>query len=200
MTAKVALATSNEGKRAELAPLLEDLDIELVLPDSNLMNEIEETGLTFIENALIKARAVSAHTQLPAIADDSGLSVKALGGKPGIHSARYAGSPSNAARNNEKLLAALSDVPDEERKASFQCVLVYLRQSDDPVPLVGVGSWAGEILREPRGTQGFGYDPLFFVPGLNRTAAELSTVEKNGISHRARAAEQLLKKLKDDFR
>ena len=198
MTAKVALATSNEGKRAELAPLFEELDIELVLPKPHVMSEIEETGLTFIENALIKARAVSILTELPAIADDSGLSVDALGGRPGIYSARYAGTPSNAARNNEKLLSAMSDVPNGERTAAFQCVLVYLRQPDDPVPLVGVGSWEGEILREPRGSEGFGYDPLFFVPKLNRTAAELSTAEKNAISHRAKAAAQLFAKLKDE--
>ncbi|MCY4128163.1 MAG: RdgB/HAM1 family non-canonical purine NTP pyrophosphatase [Gammaproteobacteria bacterium] len=195
MTAKVALATSNEGKRAELAPLFEELDIELVLPDARLMSEIEESGLTFIENALIKARAVSAITQLPAIADDSGLSVNALDGKPGIHSARYAGTPSDALRNNEKLLATMSDVPDREREASFQCVLVYLRHPDDPVPLIGIGSWEGEILRAPRGSQGFGYDPLFFLPSLNRTAAELTTEEKNAISHRAKAAKQLVAKL-----
>ena len=195
MTAKVALATSNEGKRAELAPLFEELDIELVLPDARLMSEIEESGLTFIENALIKARAVSAITQLPAIADDSGLSVNALDGKPGIHSARYAGTPSDALRNNEKLLATMSDVPYGEREASFQCVLVYLRQPDDPVPLIGIGSWEGEILHAPRGSQGFGYDPLFFLPSLNRTAAEVTTEEKNAISHRAKAAKQLVAKL-----
>lgn len=198
MTAKVALATSNEGKRAELAPLFEELDIDLVLPKQSMMREIEESGLTFVENALIKARAVSALTELPAIADDSGLSVDALGGKPGIHSARYAGTPSNAARNNEKLLAAMSDVPDDERTAAFQCVLVYLRQSDDPIPLIGVGSWEGEILRERRGSEGFGYDPLFFVSELNRTAAELGTAEKNAISHRAKAAAQLFAKLKNE--
>ena len=198
MTAKVAFATSNEGKRAELAPLFEELDIDLILPKPSMMREIEESGLTFVENALIKARAVSALTELPAIADDSGLSVDALGGKPGIHSARYAGTPSNAARNNEKLLAAMSDVPDDERTATFQCVLVYLCQHDDPMPLIGVGSWEGEILRERRGSEGFGYDPLFFVSELNRTAAELGTAEKNVISHRAKAASQLFAKLKND--
>lgn len=197
MTAKVALATSNEGKRAELAPLFEELGVELVLPDASVMSEIEETGLTFLENALIKARAVSAITQLPAIADDSGLSVDALGGKPGVRSARYAGTPSNASRNNEKLLHAMDNVLDGERSAAFQCVLVYLRRPDDPVPPIGVGTWEGEILREPRGSQGFGYDPLFFIPGLNRTAAELSTAEKNTISHRAKAASQLFAMLKD---
>ena len=198
MTVQVALATSNQGKRAELAPLLEALDIELVLPSSSMMSDIEETGLTFIENALIKARAVSALTQLPSIADDSGLSVDALGGSPGVRSARYAGTPSNATKNNQKLLNAMNDVPDGKREASFQCVLVYLRQADDPVPLIGFGSWQGEILREPRGSHGFGYDPLFFVPTLNRTAAELSTAQKNKISHRAKAASQLFAKLKDE--
>lgn len=198
MTVQVALATSNQGKRAELAPLLEELDIELVLPSSSMMSDIEETGLTFIENALIKARAVSALTQLPSIADDSGLSVDALGGSPGVRSARYAGTPSNATKNNQKLLEAMNDVPDGKRKASFQCVLVYLRRADDPVPLIGFGSWQGEILREPRGSHGFGYDPLFFVPTLNRTAAELSTAQKNAISHRAKAASQLFAKLKDE--
>ena len=198
MTVKVALATSNEGKRAELAPLLEELDIELVLPSSSMMSDIEETGLTFIENALIKARAVSTLIQLPTIADDSGLSVDALDGNPGVRSARYAGTPSNATNNNQKLLEAMNDVPDGKRNASFQCVLVYLRQADDPVPLIGFGSWEGEILREPRGSHGFGYDPLFFVPRLNRTAAELSTYEKNAISHRAKAASQLFARLKDE--
>ena len=198
MTIEVALATSNEGKRAELAPLFEELDIELVLPDASLMSEIDESGLTFIENALIKARAVSVLTQLPTIADDSGLSVNALDGKPGIHSARYAGTPSNALRNNEKLLAAMIDVPGGERQAAFQCALVYLRQADDPAPLIGIGIWEGEILRAPRGAQGFGYDPLFLVPGLNRTAAELTTEEKNVISHRAKAAKQLFAKLRDE--
>ena len=195
MTAKVALATSNEGKKAELAPLFEELDIELVLPDASLMGEIEESGLTYIENALIKARVVSAHARLPVIADDSGLSVDALDGKPGIHSARYAGTPSNASKNNEKLLATMSDVRDGKRQAAFHCALVYLRQPNDPVPLMGMGTWEGEILRAPRGSQGFGYDPLFLVAGLNRTAAELTTEEKNAISHRAKAAEQLLTKL-----
>ena len=198
MTVKVALATSNEGKRAELAPLLEELDIELVLPSSSMMSDIEETGLTFIENALIKARAVSTLIQLPTIADDSGLSVDALGGNPGVRSARYAGTPSSATNNNQKLLEAMNDVPDGKRNASFQCVLVYLRQADDPVPLIGFGAWEGEILREPRGSHGFGYDPLFFVPRLNRTAAELSTDEKNAISHRAKAASQLFARLKDE--
>ena len=197
MTVKVALATSNEGKRAELAPLFAELDVELVLPKSDMMSDIEETGLTFIENALIKARAVSALTQLPAIADDSGLSVDALGGNPGVRSARYAGTPSNANRNNEKLLDAMDNVLDGERSAAFQCVLVYLRRPDDPVPQIGVGRWEGEILREPRGSQGFGYDPLFFIPGLNQTAAELSTAQKNAISHRAKAASQLFAMLKD---
>lgn len=198
MTFEVALATSNKGKRAELAPLFEELDIELVSPNASLMSEIDESGLTFIENALIKARAVSALTQLPTIADDSGLSVNALDGKPGIHSARYAGTPSNALKNNEKLLAAMIDVPDGKRQAAFQCALVYLRQADDPVPLIGIGTWEGKILRAPRGSQGFGYDPLFFVPGLNQTAAELTTEEKNAISHRAKAAEQLFARLQDE--
>ena len=198
MSVKVALATSNEGKRVELAPMLAELGFELVLPNAGVMDHVEETGLTYIENALIKARAVSALMNLPTIADDSGLSVSALNGKPGIHSARYAGTPSDATRNNEKLLAAMHDVPDGERDAAFQCVLVYLRHADDPTPLIGMGSWHGTILREPRGVQGFGYDPLFFVPAMNRTAAELTATEKNHISHRGQAAAQLFAKLQDE--
>ena len=194
---RVALATSNEGKRAELASLFDSLNIELVTPSAAVLQGIDESGLTFIENALIKARAVSARTELPAIADDSGLSVNALDGKPGVHSARYAGLPSNAARNNQKLLDALKDTPDDQRSASFQCALVYLRYPNDPIPFIGVGTWDGEILRAPRGCEGFGYDPLFFLPDLNKTAAELTTLEKNAISHRAQAAEQLFSQLQN---
>ncbi|MYD44639.1 MAG: RdgB/HAM1 family non-canonical purine NTP pyrophosphatase [Gammaproteobacteria bacterium] len=195
MTNRVALATSNLGKRAELEPLFKELNVEFELPSKSTLDLIRETGLSFIENALIKARAVAAATQLPTIADDSGLMVDALGGKPGIHSARYAGTPSHAERNNLKLLKALADTPEAARGAQFVCVLVYLRSFDDPQPLIGYGRWLGRILCEPIGTNGFGYDPLFFDDHMLQSAAELSSDVKNRISHRAQAAHQLQQQL-----
>lgn len=195
MTTRVALATSNPGKRAELEPLFESLDIELELPTTAIVENIEETGMSFVENALIKGRTVAKATGLPAIADDSGLMVDALGGKPGIHSARYAGEPSDAARNNAKLLKTLYDCPDRDRAASFVCTLVFLRDADDPLPLIGHGRWTGRILREPVGENGFGYDPLFFDERLQRSAAEMPAATKNAISHRALAAKQLCTQL-----
>jgi len=189
-TRQVVLASGNAGKLAELDRILAPLGVELLSQAQFNVIEAEETGLTFVENAILKARAASAQTGLPAIADDSGLEVDALRGAPGIHSARYSGD--GDAGNNIKLLAALADVPPGERTARFQCALVYLRHAQDPTPLICPGSWDGEILLEARGKDGFGYDPLFYVPQYHCSAAELDTGVKNRVSHRARACALLL--------
>ncbi len=190
----VVLASGNAGKLRELERILAPLDLSL-RPQTELgVGEVPETGLTFIENALIKARAAAAHTGLPAIADDSGLEVAALRGAPGIYSARYAGGGDEA--NNRKLLQTLAEMPDVARNARFYCVLVYLRHAEDPTPLVCEGSWRGEILAAPRGADGFGYDPLFYVPAEGCTAAELPRERKNRISHRAQACARLLEALR----
>lgn len=199
MTGKVALATSNAGKRKELAELLADLDVEIVLPDAADLNAIEETGKTFVENALIKAQAIANATQLPTIADDSGLIVEALGGRPGVHSARFAGLPSDASRNNEKLLHAMREIPDENRNAHFACVLVYVRRANDPLPILAQGMWHGHILRESRGDGGFGYDPLFFDANLGKSAAELPAETKNAVSHRAKASQTFIELLREQL-
>jgi len=154
--------------------------------------DAEETGLTFVENAILKARNAAQHTGLPALADDSGLEVDALHGAPGIYSARYAGPMASDAENLGKLLAMLKDVPEEKRGAHFQCVLVYLRHALDPTPLICQGAWEGRILTAPRGTSGFGYDPVFFVPSHACSAAELPAETKNVLSHRGQALRQLL--------
>lgn len=192
----VVLATGNAGKVRELAGLLADFGLDVVAQTTLGVDSAEETGLTFIENAILKARHASRATGLPAIADDSGLAVNALGGAPGIYSARYAGEDASDQQNLDKLLAVLDNVPDEQRQASFHCVLVYLRHADDPTPLVCHGSWQGVITRAPVGEGGFGYDPVFFVPQLGKTAAELSREEKNAHSHRGQALRQLLDALR----
>ncbi|QYM93717.1 XTP/dITP diphosphatase [Dickeya zeae] len=192
----VVLATGNAGKVRELAGLLADFGLDVVAQTTLGVNSAEETGLTFIENAILKARHAARATGLPAIADDSGLAVNALGGAPGIYSARYAGEDASDQQNLDKLLAVLDNVPDEQRQASFHCVLVYLRHADDPTPLVCHGSWQGVITRAPAGEGGFGYDPVFFVPQLGKTAAELSREEKNAHSHRGQALRQLLDALR----
>jgi XTP/dITP diphosphohydrolase len=191
---KIVLASNNAGKLKEFAQLLAPLGIE-VLPQSAFnVSEAEEPHVTFVENALAKARHCSLATGLPALADDSGLCVEVLGGAPGVISARYAGEPKSDARNNEKLLANLKDVAD--RRAHFTCVLVLVRHADDPQPIICEGEWHGEILDGPRGAQGFGYDPLFGVPGMNQSAAELSHEEKNARSHRGQAVQKLLQRLR----
>ncbi|WP_130831642.1 XTP/dITP diphosphatase [[Erwinia] mediterraneensis] len=189
---KVVLATGNPGKVRELADLLAAFGLDIVAQTDLGVESAEETGLTFIENALIKARHASQVTGLPAIADDSGLAVDALGGAPGIYSARYAGEEATDQQNLEKLLQALEQVPDDKRQAQFHCVLVYLRHAEDPTPLVFHGSWAGEIARAPAGAGGFGYDPIFYLPELGKTAAELSKEEKRAQSHRGKALTLLL--------
>ena len=194
---KVVLATGNAGKVRELASLLEDFGLDIVAQTELGVESAEETGLTFIENAILKARHAAQITGLPAIADDSGLAVDALGGAPGIYSARYAGVDASDQQNLEKLLDALQDVPDDQRQAQFHCVLVYLRHAEDPTPLVCHSSWPGVITRQAAGHGGFGYDPIFFVPSEGKTAAELSREEKSAISHRGQALKLLLEALRN---
>ncbi len=193
---KVILATGNAGKVRELADLLRDFGLDVVAQTELGVESAEETGLTFIENAILKARHAAQVTGLPAIADDSGLAVDALGGAPGIYSARYAGEDATDQQNLEKLLATLKDVPDEQRRAQFHCVLVYMRHAQDPTPLVFHGRWEGKITREAAGAGGFGYDPIFYVPGPGKTAAELTRDEKRAISHRGQALKLLLEAMK----
>jgi XTP/dITP diphosphohydrolase len=189
---KVVLATGNAGKVRELAHLLADFGLEVVAQTALGVDSAEETGLTFIENAILKARHAAQITGLPAIADDSGLAVDILGGAPGIYSARYAGEDASDQQNLDKLLVALQDVPEGQRQAQFHCVLVYLRHAADPTPIVCHGSWAGEIARASAGEGGFGYDPVFYVPALGKTAAQLTREEKSAVSHRGLALAQLL--------
>ncbi len=195
---KVVLATGNPGKVRELADLLAAFGLDIVAQTELGVDSAEETGLTFIENALLKARHAAQITGLPAIADDSGLAVDALGGAPGIYSARYAGANASDQQNLEKLLQTLETVPEGQRQAQFHCVLVYVRHADDPVPLVFHGSWAGEITRVAAGRGGFGYDPIFYVPELGKTAAELSKEEKRAVSHRGKALTLLLEAMRND--
>lgn len=194
---KVVLATGNPGKVRELADLLSAFGLDIVAQTELGVESAEETGLTFIENAILKARHAAQITGLPAIADDSGLAVDALGGAPGIYSARYAGEEASDQQNLEKLLAAMENVPDDQRQAQFHCVLVYLRHAEDPTPLVFHGSWEGEITRASVGFGGFGYDPIFAVPALGKTAAELSKAEKGAVSHRGKALTLLLEAMRN---
>jgi XTP/dITP diphosphohydrolase len=203
---RIVLASGNQGKLQELQQLLAPLGAEL-LPQTELgIIDAEETGLTFIENAIIKARHASAISGLPALADDSGLAVDALGGAPGIYSARYAapdvGSAwANMARqtrdaaNNHKLLHALQDVPEADRGAAFHCVLVYIRHAEDPIPIVCHGQWQGRILTATHGEGGFGYDPLFYVEQSQCSSAQLPPEQKNQLSHRGQALRMLLQQL-----
>ncbi|HEC07448.1 MAG TPA: XTP/dITP diphosphatase [Thiolapillus brandeum] len=195
MTQRIVLASNNQGKVREIGQLLADRDME-VLPQSAFdIPEIEETGLSFVENAILKARNAAVLSGLPAIADDSGLEVDALKGAPGIYSARFAGPDATDTDNNRRMLAELEDVPDEQRTARFQCLMVYMRHGEDPVPIICQGTWEGRILRTPQGENGFGYDPLFFVPEKNCSAAELPAEVKNAMSHRGKALQCLLQAL-----
>ena len=194
-TNRVVLASGNAGKLRELQRILSPLPMTLVSQAEFKVPEVAETGLTFVENALIKARAACQHTGLPAIADDSGLEVDYLGGEPGIHSARYSGE--GDAGNNRRLISELTGVPAAQRSARFQCILVYLRHTHDPVPIICQGSWDGEILLQPSGENGFGYDPLFYVPSLGCSSAELASDTKHQISHRAIASAALLDALRE---
>jgi len=190
----VILASGNAGKLREFGEVLAPLAVQLKSQAEFAVPEVEETGLCFVENAIIKARAAAQHCKLPAIADDSGLEVDYLAGAPGIHSARYSGKGDRA--NNAKLLQALAGVPEQQRSARFQCVLVYMRHALDPTPLVCQASWEGLILLQPRGEYGFGYDPLFYVPEHQCSSAELAPEVKNRISHRAKASAQLFEALR----
>lgn len=189
---KVVLATGNQGKVREMSALLADFGLQ-VLPQSDFnLVEAEETGTTFIENAIIKAKHAAQLTGLPAIADDSGLAVDALQGVPGIYSARYAGENASDRDNLLKLLDAMQDVPAEQRSARFHCVLVYMTHAEDPTPLVCHGTWDGFITEQPSGEDGFGYDPVFYVPSEGCTSAELSKSRKSELSHRGQALSKLL--------
>lgn len=193
---KVVLATGNAGKVRELSALLADSNIE-VLPQSGFnVPEAEETGLTFVENAIIKARNAARHSHLPAIADDSGLEVDALDGAPGVYSARYAGPNATDAINNARLLANLAGIPPERRTARFRCLAVFLRHKDDPAPIIAEGVWEGIILDALRGENGFGYDPLFYFPARGCTSAELPPEVKNRLSHRGQALRVLAARLR----
>jgi len=191
----IVLATGNQGKVKELATLLADHNI-LIQPQSDFdVPDVPETGTTFVENAIIKARHAAKITGLPAIADDSGLEVDALKGAPGVFSARYAGSNANDKDNNAKLLEELQGVPTSKRSARFHCVLVYMRHADDPTPIICHGVWEGSILTEAKGEQGFGYDPLFWVEQEQKSSAQLPREVKNALSHRGKALAQLVKRL-----
>ncbi len=192
----LVLASRNAKKLVELQALLAPLGFSARLVSEFSDEEVAETAPTFIENALLKARHAARVSGLPAIADDSGLEVAALGGAPGVYSARYGGAPSDDTANNRKLLAALSGLPAAQRGARFVSALVWLRHAEDPAPLIALGSWAGRILEAPRGSNGFGYDPLFWVEAHGKSSAELAPGVKNRISHRARAMRALLRQLR----
>ena len=192
---KLVLASSNPGKLREFEALLVPLGIE-ILPQWSLgVTDVDEPHGSFVENALAKARHASRRTRLPALADDSGICVASLGGEPGVHSARFAGEPRSDARNNEKLIELLAGKDD--RRAHYYCVVVLMRHAEDPEPLIAEGSWAGEIVAQARGANGFGYDPHFFLRDLGKTAAELDSQQKNLLSHRGKALRGLLAKLKE---
>lgn len=194
MTRTIVLASNNAGKLKEFNQMLAPIGFEVRTQGEFNVPEAEEPHPTFVENALTKARHAARLTGLPALADDSGVCVNALGGAPGVLSARYAGEPKSDARNNEKLIADLAAHPD--KSAYYYCVLVFVRHADDPQPVIADGRWNGEMIAEPRGQGGFGYDPYFLLPALNKTAAELSADEKNRMSHRGQALRALVEKLR----
>jgi len=199
MTHRIVLASNNAGKVREFNQLLAGSGLEVIPQSEFQVEEIEETGLTFVENALLKARNAAQHTGLPAIADDSGLEVDALEGAPGIYSARYAGAGASDRQNLEKLLEALKGVDDENRSARFQCLMVYLHHPADPTPMIFQGTWEGRILRTPQGSNGFGYDPVFYVPEQQCSSAELESDLKNSLSHRGQALRQLIAALRGQY-
>jgi XTP/dITP diphosphohydrolase len=196
MAGNTILASNNSGKLREMQQILSPLDFAIVPQGKYDVTEVDETGLTFVENAILKARHATKTTGLPAIADDSGLEVDALHGAPGIYSARYAGSDSTDQQNLEKLLQQLIDVPEDMRTARFQCLIVYMRHALDPTPVICQGTWEGRILTSPRGDHGFGYDPVFYVPGHDCSSAELAPETKNALSHRGQALKKLVLALK----
>lgn len=194
---KIVLASSNAGKLKEIQHIFAPLKFELIPQTALNIEDAEETGLTFVENALLKARHAAKESGLPAMADDSGLCVDALHGQPGIYSARFAGMNAGNQDNIDKLLKLLQPYKDKQRRAHFFCTIVLVRRADDPVPLICQASWTGSVLNAPRGSGGFGYDPIFYIPELNQTAAELSPEIKNRLSHRGKALELLLSMLKE---
>jgi len=192
---RIVLATGNVGKVRELQQLLADMDHEIVPQSEFDTPEAIEDGLGFVENALIKARSAARHTGLPAIADDSGIAVDALDGAPGIYSARYAGAGASDEQNLNHLLENMRDVDEADRTARFICLMVYVRHAEDPTPIICQGSWEGQLLRSPQGENGFGYDPIFYVPEKDCTSAQLSSEEKNAMSHRGKAIRCLVDQL-----
>ena len=195
MTRQLVLASDNQGKLKELTALLSDRGFSVVGQGDLDVTPAEETGETFIENAILKARNAARQTGHPAIADDSGIEVDALKGAPGVYSARFAGDNATDSDNVAKLLSQLTDVRSEDRKARFRCLMVYLRRADDPAPLICEGTWSGKVTLTPSGENGFGYDPVFWVPDEGCTAAELNPARKNVLSHRAQALKQLVAEL-----
>lgn len=189
MLEKLVIASNNSGKLREIGELLAPLAIEVIPQSQFAAGEVDEPHPTFVENALIKARHASRCAGLPALADDSGICVSALGGSPGVNSARYAGEPKSDERNNQKLISALQGKAD--RRAYYYCVIVLLRHAEDPQPIIVDGAWHGEIVDQPRGAGGFGYDPYFWVPEFSKTSAELTAGQKNRISHRGQALAKL---------
>lgn len=196
----IVLASGNRGKLAELGDMLATLELEVVAQGTLGVGDADETGLTFVENALIKARHAARATGLPALADDSGICVDALAGAPGLYSARYAGCHGDDAANNARLLADLGDLPETQRGAYFYCCLVLLRHAEDPSPLLAEGRWHGRVLTRPQGDGGFGYDPLFQPHGFAGSAAELQPLEKNRQSHRGQAVTALMTGLRRELR
>ncbi len=192
---RIVLASGNAGKLREINQILEGVAFQAVPQTDFDVPEVEETGLTFVENAIIKARHACQHSGLPAIADDSGLEVDALQGAPGIYSARYAGSGATDAENLSRLLSDMDNIPEQERAARFQCLMVFMRHEHDPTPVICQGTWDGRILRKSVGENGFGYDPVFFVPSENSSAAQLEASVKNSLSHRGQALAQLVQRL-----
>ena len=188
----IVLASSNPGKVREINQVLAELGMQVRPQGEFDVIDAEETGLTFVENAILKARNAAQHTGLPAIADDSGLEVDALAGAPGIYSARFAGEDASDQANLEKLLDALKDIPEENRAARFQCLMVYMRHANDPTPLICQGTWEGRILTAARGRNGFGYDPVFYVSTHDCSSAELPAETKNSLSHRGQALRKLV--------
>lgn len=190
---KIILASRNQDKIKEIKKILDGTGILLKTCNDIEIPEVEETGSTFVENAILKARSASINTGLASIADDSGIEIEYLNGRPGIKSARYSGENATNEMNNIKLLEELTDIPYEKRKACYRCVIVYMRFPDDPFPIITSGSWHGYITEKPIGQNGFGYDPLFFLPEYNKTSAQITSEEKNKISHRAKALSELQK-------
>ena len=194
---KIILATGNLNKVREISASLQGSNIEIMPQSMFNVPDADETGTTFVENAIIKARNCAAHTGEAAMADDSGIEVDALGGAPGVHSARYSGEHANDDKNTALLLRNMEDVPDGKRTARYWCVMVYMRSASDPTPIICLASWEGVIIREKRGTNGFGYDPVFLIPELGKTAAEVSLEVKNSMSHRAKAIRMMTEKLRE---